>query len=71
MTTLISREPEGWLSTPMLQEPGGISYANGKLYLADTNAHRIRVVDLKSNTVATLKLQGVAAPIDPKTSKAP
>jgi thiol-disulfide isomerase/thioredoxin len=60
--TLIGGEPEGWLSTPVLQEPGGISYAGGKLYLADTNAHRIRVVDLKTRAISTLKLQGVEAP---------
>jgi hypothetical protein len=36
--------------------------AGGKLYVADTNAHRIRVVDLKTKTVSTLKLQGVEAP---------
>ena len=60
--TLIGGEPEGWLSTPVLQEPGGISYADGKLYLADTNAHRIRVVDLKTRAISTLKLQGVEAP---------
>lgn len=43
-------------------EPAGISYAAGKLYVADTNAHRIRVVDLKTNAVTTLELQGVDPP---------
>ena len=46
----------------MFHEPGGISYANGKLYVADTNAHRIRVVDLTTKAVSTLNLQGVEAP---------
>jgi hypothetical protein len=37
-------------------EPAGISVAAGKLYVADTNNHVIRVVDLKSRKVETLKL---------------
>jgi hypothetical protein len=46
----------------LFSEPGGLSYADGKLYVADTNAHRVRVVDVKTKTVSTLKLQGVEAP---------
>ena len=37
---------------PMFNEPGGLSFAGGKLYVADTNAHRIRVVDLKTKAVS-------------------
>lgn len=40
-------------------EPGGISYANGKLYVADTNNHLIRVVDIKTRQVSTLTLKGL------------
>ncbi len=43
-------------------EPGGLSLAGGKLYVADTNAHRIRVVDVQTRAVSTLELQGVAPP---------
>ena len=39
-----------------LHEPGGLSVANGKLYVADTNNHAIRVVDLESWEVSTLEL---------------
>ena len=39
-------------------EPGGLSVANGKLYVADTNNHSIRVVDLESQEVSTLELIG-------------
>ncbi|MBK8022867.1 MAG: redoxin domain-containing protein [Chloroflexi bacterium] len=35
-------------------EPGGLSYADGKLYVADTNNHAIRVIDLETQTVSTL-----------------
>lgn len=43
-------------------EPGGITIANGKLYIADTNNHAVRVADLKTKTVSTLKIEGLTAP---------
>ncbi|HEY6121923.1 MAG TPA: hypothetical protein VIV66_18340, partial [Pyrinomonadaceae bacterium] len=43
-------------------EPGGLSVANGKLYVADTNNHAIRVVDLKTKEVATLRIKGLEPP---------
>ncbi len=55
----------GWFTGPMFNEPAGISYAAGKLYVADTNAHRIRVVDLKTRAVSTLPLRGVEPPPAP------
>jgi hypothetical protein len=39
-------------------EPGGISSADGKLYIADTNNHVIRVVDLQTQQTSTLKITG-------------
>ena len=47
---------------PLFNEPAGLSYAAGKLYVADTNAHRIRVVDLATKQVTTLSLKGVEPP---------
>ncbi|MCA9267218.1 MAG: hypothetical protein KDA41_02045, partial [Planctomycetales bacterium] len=44
-------------------EPAGISYAAGKLYIADTNAHVIRTIDLANdNRVAMLNIVGLAPP---------
>jgi hypothetical protein len=43
-------------------EPGGISLADGKLFVADTNNHAVRVVDLKTKTVSTLKIEGLTPP---------
>lgn len=43
-------------------EPGGISVANGKLYIADTNNHAIRVVDLKTKVTSTLMIRGLRPP---------
>ena len=59
----------GWFGGPVFSEPAGLSYANGKLYVADTNAHRIRVVDLKTKQVCTLKLTGVEPPAPPTDEK--
>jgi DNA-binding beta-propeller fold protein YncE len=44
-------------------ESGGISAANGRLYVADTNNHAIRVVELAPpNRVTTLTIEGLKAP---------
>jgi thiol-disulfide isomerase/thioredoxin/sugar lactone lactonase YvrE len=42
-----------------LDEPSGLSIANGKLYIADTNNHMIRVADLKSKQLETLQIRGL------------
>jgi len=47
----------------MFYEPGGLSVANGKLYLADTNNHAVRVVDLKTKQTSTLNIRGLQPPI--------
>lgn len=49
-------------------EPAGLSIAKGKLYIADTNNHRILTADLKSGKVAQLKLEGVKPPKPAKSS---
>jgi len=38
-------------------EPGGLSYTDHLIYVADTNNHAIRVCDLDANTVATLEIK--------------
>jgi thiol-disulfide isomerase/thioredoxin len=40
-------------------EPGGVSVAFDKLYIADTNNHSIRVADLKTRRVETLQIKGL------------
>jgi thiol-disulfide isomerase/thioredoxin/DNA-binding beta-propeller fold protein YncE len=49
-------------AAPSFYEPGGISIANGKLYVADTNNHAIRVVDLKTKETRTLPIMGLQPP---------
>ena len=46
-------------SQAQFDEPSGLSGANGKLYIADTNNHRIRVADLGTGEVVTLELVGL------------
>jgi thiol-disulfide isomerase/thioredoxin len=55
-------KPAGWFDGPLFNEPAGISHAAGKLYVADTNANRIRVVDVKTKAVSTLTLAGLQPP---------
>jgi DNA-binding beta-propeller fold protein YncE len=49
-------------ASPSFYEPGGLTLANEKLYIADTNNHAIRVVDLKTKQTRTLKINGLAPP---------
>lgn len=43
-------------------EPGGISVAGGQLYVADTNNHAVRVVDLSTKRTKTLVIRGLQPP---------
>lgn len=43
-------------------EPGGLAVAGDTLYVADTNNHAVRTVDLRTGGVATLPLAGLAPP---------
>ena len=42
----------GGIDEAEFDEPGGIDYGNGKLYIADTNNHAVRVIDLLSGMVS-------------------
>ena len=55
-----------------LDEPAGIAYAKGRLYVADTNNHLIRTIDLNNDyKVQTLTIQGLAPPRPAKTARKP
>jgi DNA-binding beta-propeller fold protein YncE len=47
---------------PSFDQPAGLSIAGGKLYVADTNNHAVRVIDLKTKKVSTLAIEGLSAP---------
>ena len=46
----------------LFDEPSGITIVGNTLYVADTNNHAIRTVDINSGQVKTLKLSGVKSP---------
>jgi DNA-binding beta-propeller fold protein YncE len=48
--------------SPSFYEPAGLALANGNLYVADTNNHAIRVIDLKTKQVSTLRINGLTPP---------
>ncbi len=45
---------DGSADVAEFDEPGGLDYADGLLYVADTNNHAIRVIDLEAGTVSTI-----------------
>nr|MDQ3805774.1 hypothetical protein [Acidobacteriota bacterium] len=49
-------------ASPTFYEPGGLAVARGKLYVADTNNHAVRVVELRTKRATTLKLDGLRPP---------
>jgi hypothetical protein len=61
--TLLGTGQPGYQDGPgrqaMFSEPSGLSFGNGKLYIADTNNHLIRVADLEAKEVSTLEITGL------------
>ena len=45
---------DGTFASSRFHEPGGLSIWGGKIYVADTNNHAVRVLDAASGTVSTL-----------------
>ena len=52
-------------------EPAGLSAAGGKLFVADTNNHLIRVIDLPTGKVSTLAITGLVPPVRSKVNGSP
>ena len=60
VVTLAGGEPgheDGDLAAARFWQPSGLSLAGHRLYVADTNNHALRVVDLDAGTVTTLELR--------------
>lgn len=57
-------------ATPSFYEPGGLAVMGEKLYVADTNNHAIRVVDLKTKQTKTLPIKGLQPPPATQTETA-
>ena len=56
----------------LFYEPGGLDEVDGKLYIADTNNHAVRVADLVSGEVSTIEFPNVERLLAPAaTTSAP
>jgi DNA-binding beta-propeller fold protein YncE len=66
VTTLLGTGKPGQVDGKSAQfyDPAGLSIAGEKLYIADTNNHAIRVVDLKTRVTSTLKIGGLMPPAE-------
>ena len=53
---------DGDAARAQFHEPGGVSVAGHTVFVADTNNHAVRTVDLRSSVVSTLSLEGLAPP---------
>jgi len=49
---------------PTFYEPGGLAVARGRLYVADTNNHAVRVIDLRTKQATTLPIRGLTPPAE-------
>ncbi|HET6443085.1 MAG TPA: thioredoxin-like domain-containing protein [candidate division Zixibacteria bacterium] len=57
-TTFAGGTESGWQdgANALFDEPGGLSIGDGRLFIADTNNHVIRIADLETGNVSTLVL---------------
>jgi thiol-disulfide isomerase/thioredoxin/sugar lactone lactonase YvrE len=60
--TGVPGQRDGAAGHAQFYEPGGVSIGAGRLYVADTNNHQIRVIDLHTQTVSTLAITGLTPP---------
>lgn len=59
------------LAPAQLNEPGGLSVADGRLFIADTNNHRILAAGLADKTVTVLEITGLTPPAAAESAKLP
>ncbi len=72
VSTFIGNGKAGTSLKPLrLSEPAGLSAANGFLYVADTNNHRVVQVALKSGDATELKIDGLQPPPPPSAEETP
>jgi hypothetical protein len=50
---------DGPVNDATFDEPAGVAFADGRIYVADTNNHLIRIIDLEADVVTTLVLTGL------------
>ncbi|MPZ12914.1 MAG: hypothetical protein GEU73_00545 [Chloroflexi bacterium] len=57
--TGVAGHADGPRESAAFNEPSGMSAALGRIYVADTNNHAVRVIDLATDEVSTLRVQGL------------
>ena len=63
VTSFVGTGKPGIQDNPaQFDEPGGISLAEGVLFVADTNNHAIRAIDIATRRVATVETSTIKAP---------
>ena len=55
----VSGDADGPMETARFSEPSGLSLGFGKIWVADTNNHAVRVVDLEGRMVETVEVGGL------------
>ncbi|MFM7056274.1 MAG: thioredoxin-like domain-containing protein [Planctomycetota bacterium] len=55
-------KPGAELNPPRLSEPGGLAIADGRLFIADTNNHRILSVSLADRSTSEISIPGLTPP---------
>ncbi len=55
----VSGHVDGLLETARFSEPSGLSVGAGKIWVADTNNHAVRVVELERRMVETVEIVGL------------
>lgn len=72
---LLSGSGRGYADGPAemaaFDEPGGLAAARGRLYVADTNNHAVRVVDTQTGEVRTLVLSNLQVATPPVEGQVP
>jgi DNA-binding beta-propeller fold protein YncE len=58
-----SGSKDGAVARAQFAEPGGLSIDRGVVYVADTNNHAVRCIDLERGGVRTLMLKGLRPPM--------
>ncbi len=66
-----SGAPGNSVTPLLLHEPGGLSTADGRLFVADTNNHRIVSIDLATKAATELQINGLAPPTPPRRTTMP
>lgn len=72
VTTFLGKGQPGSATEPLeLNEPGGLAIADGKLFIADTNNHRVVAVELATQKAMVLPLTDLKVPEPPRAAVRP